>query len=709
MPVPSAALTLPAPPTVQQLYDELREEFQLLRNELRQEQQEILARVTALELRTLTGKRNSHSVWRAGSDGSEASPKSKGSRPKSIWKTSTDPLTPQSHMTSDTNGPNGPNGPNENRQAHEAETNELQATDTNLQIDMPADTVNEAAVFDDGLEEVEVHFEDSAWSIPMVLGLVDAGRFDTGYAVLLLLVNCGMQVMFSGILLSDGFMGEDFSEEKENAEIWRTSVAHDYKYMDLAQTSLVTRVCSGDGALILSTVQATLVRQINSYLGFPTGDGANFELPTFQPGLLLCVLCILLWSLCVYKEFRGISLSLAAACQIPRAKKTVFKEGTFYRISFGRFGLLLFTYFTRLAVATVLLLAGISWLARTTSISELMLNAVALNAILDVDEFLFLGLTPMKFQHGIQSLAPLTVTHSRRRSQWESSVQCLMLFCTMWLPFGLLLRPLSKTMLEVKETLCGGNQAFVIFHNAETQLTYGLMTSQDRGLGNLSVSELAVQDWKFSSEPMPGYILFSASEELFEVERVRSMTEIGSSLPMCLETEVLFDGGSLRNDSNIYESVLLFLRSAGAAMGLEGASSCSELSHLCDHHNARLLRYTCGHTCGCTDPAASPWYKLPNQGCAPTCTWRATMLRNQQPCEDVSANHSSWQKFWLDYASVLSGHFGTDITRASVWPGINLTIQVMLRTGCASLLQSPTDFLTQATWCLGDDESFGHS
>lgn len=239
MPVPSAALTLPATPTVQQLYDELREEFQLLRNELRQEQQEILARVTALELRTLTGKRNSHSVWRAGSDGSEASPKSKGSRPKSIWKTSTDPLTPQSHMTSDTNGPNGPNGPNENRQAHEAETNELQATDTNLQIDMPADTVNEAAVFDDGLEEVEVHFEDSAWSIPMVLGLVDAGRFDTGYAVLLLLVNCGMQVMFSGILLSDGFMGEDFSEEKENAEIWRTSVAHDYKYMDLAQTSLV--------------------------------------------------------------------------------------------------------------------------------------------------------------------------------------------------------------------------------------------------------------------------------------------------------------------------------------------------------------------------------------------------------------------------------------------------------------------------------------
>ena len=43
------------------------------------------------------------------------------------------------------------------------------------------------------------------------------------------------------------------------------------------------------------------------------------------------VLCILLWSLCVYKEFRGISLALAGAGQIPKARKTVFKEGRFYR------------------------------------------------------------------------------------------------------------------------------------------------------------------------------------------------------------------------------------------------------------------------------------------------------------------------------------------------------------------------------------------
>ena len=88
-------------------------------------------------------------------------------------------------------------------------------------------------------------------------------------------------------------------------QVWSTSVAHDYKYMDLAKTSLaprfrttprhfleeirgiprilrlsrpfshqVTRVCTGDGALILSTTQATLVEQINSFLSL-----GNEQLP----------------------------------------------------------------------------------------------------------------------------------------------------------------------------------------------------------------------------------------------------------------------------------------------------------------------------------------------------------------------------------------------------------------------------------------------
>ena len=50
--------------------------------------------------------------------------------------------------------------------------------------------------------------------------------------------------------------------------------------------------------------------------------------------------------------------------------------------------MLMFTFLIRTCIALLLLIAGIRWLARTTSITECMLNAVALNAILDVDELL---------------------------------------------------------------------------------------------------------------------------------------------------------------------------------------------------------------------------------------------------------------------------------------------------------------------------------
>jgi len=45
--------------------------------------------------------------------------------------------------------------------------------------------------------------------------------------------------------------------------------------------------------------EATLVSHINSYMGLKHDE---FEVGFFQPGILLCMLCILLWALCVYKD-----------------------------------------------------------------------------------------------------------------------------------------------------------------------------------------------------------------------------------------------------------------------------------------------------------------------------------------------------------------------------------------------------------------------
>lgn len=101
------------------------------------------------------------------------------------------------------------------------------------------------------------------------------------------------------------------------AETWRRQVAHDYKHMDLAQTSLVSRVCNQADGLIVSNEQANLIGRINAYLGLSGSvDFTNEE--GLRPGILLCMLCILLclgggclavvkaprWCLYLCNEFR---------------------------------------------------------------------------------------------------------------------------------------------------------------------------------------------------------------------------------------------------------------------------------------------------------------------------------------------------------------------------------------------------------------------
>ncbi|CAE7530198.1 unnamed protein product [Symbiodinium microadriaticum] len=554
-----------------------------------------------------------------------------------------------------------------------------------------------------------VHFEASAWNIPLVIGLADVGWVDALAALLLIAVNVGMQIAFSAILLSEPFMGETFDENVDSARIWRRSVAHDDAYVDLAGTSLVSRVCALDGALILSNRQADLMKQINAFLGIRKAE----LLPQpFQPGVLLCVLCILLWTLCVYKELRSVWLSLEATMQISKARRTTFENGVFHNISYGRYSLLLLTYAARATIASVLLAAGILWLARTTSIQELMLNAVALNAILDVDEFLFSCLTPIKIQHVMQSLEPMHVKYSRKRSQCETLAHFAFVSAAVVLAYFLLVGPLTETMLVVKRELCGGNQSFVVSYNRNTQVTHGFVTAKAaaRDDGKLSVSELAVKKHiGISPETTPGevpdYILFSGSRAAFDTDRQQDMNEQAAAYPFCIETQLLKEGALLNGNAHMQPVAEILLRNAGLALGYEMASSCAQLRSMCNRSDAALLRLVCGETCGCVDPLASPWYKVTAQGCSTACLHEADLLSANVSCEDDETGRH-WEEFWRGYEEAVSGHFGDEVTQTSLWYTVNQTIQGMLSQGCAYLHTEPQDFVTGATWCEGMPDLF---
>eukprot|EP00439_Symbiodinium_sp_Y106_P080527 s516_g19.t1 len=557
-------------------------------------------------------------------------------------------------------------------------------------------------------EFTEVSFEESAWSIPLIAGLIDVGIFDTMFASALVFLNLLMQSAFSIILLTPAFMGDEFESKIQSAQSWRTSVAHDERYMDLAGTSLVTRVCNGDGSVILSTVQATLVEHVNSFLGMEKDE---FILPAFRPGILLCMLCIVLWTLCIYKEFRRIWVQLEAAAGIPKAHATSFGENAFEAISWGRFCLLLLTYACRTVIASVLLVAGILWLARTTSISELMLNAVALNAILDVDEFLFVGMAPLKIQHAIQSLEPMQVKYSRRRSECESIVHFFSLVALVTSTYFFQLSPLTDAMLDLKNELCGGNQSFVVGFNPDTQLTHALVTPTAFEIGRtLTLSELGVQAHKATSpETTPGesptYLFFSTDKNTFNNDNTRSIELESGMIPFCLETAIINPDGLYHNDSSLREWTDALTRTAAASVGLHEARSCQEMRGMCNRADNRLLRMVCGETCGCTDPYTSAWYKVAAQGCAPVCLELAQASLSGGSCED-SANDEDWKAFWRIYPEAVSHFYGADVTQTLLWPLASQTINAMLQDGCAALLQFPTDVMTNVEWCAGQRQLF---
>lgn len=551
--------------------------------------------------------------------------------------------------------------------------------------------------------ESDVNFEESAWTYPLVIGLADAKPIEVCFAVILLLLNLCMQLIFSGIILGPDFLGEEFDTKKDVAQRWRTSFAHDYKYVDLSSTSLVTRVCSADGSLILATTQATLVTHINSYMGLLTDQ---FDAGFYQPGILLCLLCILLWTLCVYKEVRSIWLALEAVWQLPRSEHTVVHENAILSLSKKRFMALLFTYITRFVIAWVLLIAGVQWLARTTSITELMLNAVALNAILDVDEFLYAGFTPVSLQVAIKHLEPVKVRYTAWRSQLESVVLFLLLLSTFILPYVSLLQPLGETMLAVKRELCYGNQTFVVGKNTQTQVILGYTTASERS-GDLSVMERAVKDHKFSSAGDDARYIHFVPPGDFEKERTVTMEQESMDFTLCMETEMFHPSGSYYQDPVLTALVIPRLRTAAALGGIFDAESYEPLRGLCEGKDARQLRLICGDTCGCTDPLAFNWFRVPAYGCNDACLQIGLQKLNGQ-CQDVP-NDENWHQLWDAYIPAVNAFIGGQLAESeALLEQVMQALSAIKQMGCSALAhpQLGMEIGSTRTWCEGNPTFF---
>ena len=227
-------------------------------------------------------------------------------------------------------------------------------------------------------------------------------KCDSVLAGFLLLLNMITQIGF--VVVVRHRMLEDVLQPDQLSELlrFRTNVAHDVRYADLVGgRSMARQVCSEDDSLQWANMQTGVIADLNDYISI---------------GPILAMLAIGCWLSTTLRELFNITGFLSAIHRYPSGEITVIAPGedgdsgsvVITQMSkFRKVMLFIFVALPRLVVAVSLALTGTKYLANTLSLADLILNAVALAFILDLDELVESAFMPRRARFLLDALGTL--------------------------------------------------------------------------------------------------------------------------------------------------------------------------------------------------------------------------------------------------------------------------------------------------------------
>ena len=541
---------------------------------------------------------------------------------------------------------------------------------------------------------------ESTWNALLVIGHAGAGWFDTIVASGVVVASPLMQLAFTIVLVTRDFLGEPLTAEIGPAQRWRMGAAHDHKHVDLADTSLVSRVCSGDSSLIMSNKQADLIGQVNAYLGL---EDSQLTPDGLSPGTVLCILCIFWWCLYLGRELRSILSSVEALWYVPHGPTELVDGTVLSCLSTPRRCLFYTVRLSKAAISCMLLVAGILWIASTTSVRRLMLHAVVLKNLLELDTIYYGAFMPMKFQVSIKKLKPLHFRNSVWRSQIECLLVVLLFAVAMILTWSQLVAPLSATMENLKREYCAGNQDFVVGindHHGVAVVRPTVPFSEDLLPGYVARE---VHEYALASQSQQSQLLLLVNN-IQDFERTRLET-LATSTTQSLQCED-FDKWFLWGQGDaIPDRYAPYWWAAATGLGLPSNSTCADMAAHCLGPHSQLLRMVCSVTCGCVEPLANPMYMVQAQGCLQQCRDEVQFWRDETPCEDVATDSVAWQAFWDFYPSAMEAFYGANQAQRSQ---LQALAENMKEAGCSELdfELEPFEILSEVRFCDGHPQVF---
>lgn len=246
-------------------------------------------------------------------------------------------------------------------------------------------------------------FQETVWDAALFIGFKDIGSVANMLLASAFLANLAVQCLFCWVVstLPDEF--NDFKEETVDFfGIWRST----------ASESTLTQICSLSEVAPSTDYHAWIALQ----------DASNYSRPMLafaKDGPVLCTIVLIVWSLNISKVIKTcLDFVWSIHHQCDKDSHELVLHVNLQRISVERVPRhrLVWAYvlgWIQVVISAWLLVVGAQWLVTTTRASDLVLNAVALTYIMEIDELLFATVVPQQVHDIITNLEPITVDTSK--------------------------------------------------------------------------------------------------------------------------------------------------------------------------------------------------------------------------------------------------------------------------------------------------------
>ena len=324
-----------------------------------------------------------------------------------------------------------------------------------------AGALEQRRIFSEASEEdfEEVELQSSIWDTVLLLGTAPCGLAGSMFGFLLVLGNSVGQGLFVYIVANTDLSEKNYDDDSVDAfKMWRRTVAHDVQYYNpITHESLATRVCNGDAGLEMSGAQAASFEEVSQYL---QGDIL---------GMLMAIFAMGMWFLTVSKELTTIYTHARAYSGITRPRG--WGRGTeleptpngglrLKSISRPRLLFCMTVMLLRTVIACTLGYYGGLYLSYTISLSDLLLNAVALEFVINIDELFYEVLCPQSIKRLVVRMEAFKL---EAPSAWkgldaQAPLKTIVTLGMMWFFVRTELMPQKQVLDDVFTALCGGEQ-----------------------------------------------------------------------------------------------------------------------------------------------------------------------------------------------------------------------------------------------------------